>query len=275
MFWSAVDLVSGHIHETELDAIKMSCVPFPLPKFHAAGVDNVWVQGQHDCWYGDLSSVSGSTIILIHLRGTTIGWKSGGQQEPSSYYWLLHWDGASLRWCIDYPEVPNLDIHQNILQPFPWQPSGIRELWCCERCWTFILLPTMNSIRCFQALCSITGSGRRTTSNLKPTGQSSIGILRRDSKIYLSQVSIKAGTVSINLSRSKWPNGYFLVLWSNPCFSLVFRWLATHGSSQSWINGSSTATRPLDMTPKGFFLIKFLKLSFETSPKNLTQWISR
>ena len=70
------------------------------------------------------------------------------------------------------------DIGRNILQLFPWWPRVILDQRTTVLR-TFILLPAMSSIRCFQALYSIAGSGRRTMLDLKPTGHSSVRILRR------------------------------------------------------------------------------------------------
>jgi hypothetical protein len=44
-------VVLGHLHETEPDAVKARRVRcFHRRRFHAAGVNDVWVQDQHDKW---------------------------------------------------------------------------------------------------------------------------------------------------------------------------------------------------------------------------------
>ncbi|KAF8799748.1 hypothetical protein BYT27DRAFT_7342820 [Phlegmacium glaucopus] len=57
-------VVLRHLHETEPDAVKARHVHC----FHAAGVNDIWVQDQHDKW--DLGSASGCTT-MTHLRDTT------------------------------------------------------------------------------------------------------------------------------------------------------------------------------------------------------------
>ena len=100
---------------------------------------------------------------------------------------------------------------------------------------------------------------------------------RQDLKICLKRVSAKGGMKLTNLSESKWIRvmsvlQYFGTI-SIP--ALFFDGLLSHGSNQNWINGFSTATEPvLGMIPKKFSKMEFY-LSFETSPRSSTLWISR
>jgi hypothetical protein len=141
---------------------------------------------------------------------------------------------------------------------------------------TYILLPAMSLIRRLQALCGIAGSGRRTMSNLKPTGQSSVGILRQDSRICSSRVSIKGGTVLINLSRSKWLIGIFW--WSNAIsisasFSMANPWIQSELDKRV-LHHNRTSPRYDPKKGSSSRVTEHL-LSFGISPKISMQWNSK
>ena len=152
MFWSAI--VSGHLHKTEPDAVKGHCVcHFHCWKFYAAGVNDVWVQDQHDKWgpwfglwlHNNLDPFTGYNNWL------KVWWTNKNPHLIAGYYIEMVWAYSGALIILKSPILIFINISCSY-SPDNSEWSWIRELWCCEHSHSCLPWAQSDTFRHFAAL---------------------------------------------------------------------------------------------------------------------------
>ena len=146
-------MVSGHLRETEPDAVKGRRVRrFHRRKFHAAGVNDVWVQDQHDKWgprfglwlHNNLDPFTGYNNWL------KVWWTNKNPRLIAGYYieTVRAYGGALI--ILKSPILIFIEISCSY-SPDDSEWSWIRELWCCEHSYSCPPWARPNAFRHFAA----------------------------------------------------------------------------------------------------------------------------
>ena len=223
--WSAV--VLRHLHETEPDAVKGRRVRrFQRRRFHAAGVNDVWAQDQHDKWgprfglwlHNNIDPFTGYNNWL------KIWWTNKNPRLIAGYYietvrayggelvTLKSFNLAFIQKSCSY----SLDDTER-----PW----IRKLWCRKHSYPCPSRPRSDTYRNFATSLEANKEQRQIWSQLVSLPPGFCTRIRGSIWVRCQSRMVRCWQTSWEVSGFQ-AIGIFTTFWCNPKLSLIFRWLA-------------------------------------------------